>query len=136
MLDIMSAPTEVDRMIAVSKFNQHKNKHINLLENKIELLVEGILTWNTREAINRMVRKIAARIFDNNYSKAWDKIYAEMLYKYNIGVTQRKNQSKLNKPTIFDVLDEEEIKSLVKSCLSLCEMYKIDITDLMMEKTD
>jgi hypothetical protein len=44
MLDIMSAPNEVDRMIAISKFNQHKNQHINLLENKIELLVEGILT--------------------------------------------------------------------------------------------
>jgi fructosamine-3-kinase len=81
-----------------------------------------------------MVRKIAARVFDNNYSKAWDKIYAEMLYKYNIGVTQRKNQSKLSKPTIFDVLDEEETKSLVKSCLSLCEMYRVDINDLMMEK--
>jgi hypothetical protein len=136
MIDIMSAPNEVNRMIAVSKYNEFKNRYINSLENEIDMLVTGILTWDTREAVNRMARKIAVRVFNSYYGKAWDKIYAEMLYKHNIGIVQRKNFSKLKRSTIFDVLNEEETKLLVKTCLSLCELYKIDISDLMMENKE
>ncbi len=56
-----------------------------------------------------------------------------MLYKHNIGITARKTNCKImKKPTIFDVLDNEEQRLLVKSCLSLCEMYGVDIDDLLM----
>ena len=80
-----------------------------------------------------MVRKIAFKAFNNNFAKAWDKVSAEMLYKHNIGVTARKNNCAKKNATIFDVLDSGEIKLLVKSYLSLCEMYKIDVDDLFIE---
>jgi hypothetical protein len=133
MIDIMSAKNDIDQMVAISKLNNFKNKQINVLEDKVEMLVNGILTWDTREAINRMVRKIAYWVFDNKHIKAWDKIYAEMLYKHNININSRKTYSVIKNPTIFDVLNDDEIKLLVKTCLSLCELYKIDISDLMME---
>lgn len=112
------------------------NNKINEITDKYESLVEGILTWDVREAINRMVRKIATKIFNNKFHKAWEKIYAEMLYKYNINVTLRKKRSNLTNPTIFDVLDRDETRLLVKSCLALCEMYRINIDDLKIEEQE
>jgi hypothetical protein len=133
VLNVMYATNESERLLAFSKFNDYKNRYINILEDKNKALVEGILTWNAREAINRMVRIIAAKTFSNKFGKAWNKIYAEMLYKHNINVVSRIRYSKVKRATIFDVLDDEEIKLLVKSCLSLCEMYKINVDDLFID---
>lgn len=134
MINVMYAKDDSERLLAFSKFNDYKNRYINTLENKVESLVEGILTWDVREGINRMVRKIATKTFNNNFTSAWDKVYAEMLYKHNIGINARKKNCNKKKPTVFDVLDESEIRLLVKSCSSLCEMYKINIDDLIMVK--
>ncbi len=134
MLDVMYATNDSDRLLAFSKFNDYKNRYINSLENKIEALTDGILRWDSREGVNRMVRKIAVKAFNNSFSSAWDKVYAEMLYKHNIGITARKTNCKTKKkPTIFDVLNGEEQRLLVKSCLSLCEMYGVDIDDLLIK---
>lgn len=133
MLNVMYAENDSDRLMAFSKFNEYKNRYINTLENKIEALTDGILRWNSREGVNRMVRQIAGKTFNGKYNKAWDKVYAEMLYKHNIGINVRKKKSELKKPTIFDVLNENETRLLVKSCLSLCDMYEIDTEELLMD---
>jgi hypothetical protein len=132
-LNVIYAKDDSERLLAFSNYNDYKNRYIETLKSKLDLLVDGILTWDAREGINRMVRKIASKIFNNNFVKAWDKIYAEMLYKHNIQITTRKKNHGGKNVTIFDVLDGSEIKLLVKSCLSLCEMYKINVDDLFME---
>ena len=133
VLNIVYGKDDIERANATRELLDYKNRYINTLEDKVNSLVTGILTWNAREGINRMVRKIAGKTFNNNFGKAWNKVYAEMLYKYNIGVTSRIKNTGNKKITIFDVLDQEEIKLLVKSCLSLCEMYKINTNDLFMD---
>jgi hypothetical protein len=80
-----------------------------------------------------MVRQIAGKVFDSKYGKAWNKVYAEMLYKHNIGVARRIKESKIKNATIFDVLNDSEMSLLVKSCISLCEMYNINIDNLFID---
>jgi hypothetical protein len=133
MINVMYAKSDSDRLMAFSKYNDYKNRYINSLENKVEGLVNGILTWNAREGINRMARQIANKTFKGSYPKAWDKISAEMMYKHNIGITSRKQNCKKKKPTIFDVITSDEMPLLVQSCLSLCETYDIDTNELFVE---
>ncbi|MDD4624710.1 MAG: hypothetical protein PHX40_05015 [Bacilli bacterium] len=134
VLNIIYAKDDIERANATGILLSYKNKQIDSLENKVEALVEGNLTWEPREGINRMVRLIGYNVFRNNFTRAWEKVYAEMLYKHNISISHRKLNSKLKKPTAFDVLNEEEIRLLVQSCLSLCEMYNINTNDLMIKQ--
>lgn len=136
VLKIVYSKDQIEIANATRELLDYKNRHIQKLETEIDLLATGNLTWNTRESVNRMARKIACRIFGNKHAKSWDKIYAEMLYKHNINVTSRINNYKekyKTKATIFEVLDNNELKLLVKSCLSLCEMYKIKTDDLLIK---
>ena len=136
VLNIIYAKDDIERANATGALLSYKNKYINSLESKVETLTDGNLSWNSREAINRMVRLIAYQTFNNNFTRAWQKIYAEMLYKHNISIKLRKSNSNLKNPTIFDVLNDSEIELLVKSCLSLCEMYRINTGDLMIKKVE
>ena len=136
VLNIIYAKDDIERANATGALLSFKNKHINSLEDKVVALVEGNLTWQPRDAINRMARLIACQTFHNNFTKAWQKIYAEMLYKHNISIKLRKSNSDLKNPTIFDVLNDGEVELLVKSCLSLCEMYRINTNDLMIENVN
>jgi hypothetical protein len=133
ILKIIYAKDDIERANATSALLSYKNKRIDTLENKVEALVEGNLSWNSREAVNRMVRLIAYYKFNNKFNKAWDKVCGEMLYAHNIGITRRKIESGLKHPTIFDVITDNEMKLLVQSCLSLCERYQIDTNDLMIK---
>jgi len=133
VLKVIYAKDDIERANATSALLSYKNKCIDSLENKVEALAEGNLTWEPREAVNRMVRLIAYYKFNNRFAKAWDKVGAEMLYAHNIGITRRKMESGLKSPTIFDVITDDEMKLLVQSCVSLCEMYQIDINDLMIK---
>lgn len=134
LLNIINADNKLNRALSLQEYKQYNNRHVNKLKNKIDALAEGNITWDKRAAINRMVRMIAGRVFRENYTKAWDKLYAELLYKQNIGVNSRKTRSKLKRPTIFDLLDEEELTLTVKTCLGLCERYEINTDELLIEE--
>lgn len=134
VLNIIYAKDDIERANATGILLSYKNRYINSLENKVEVLADGNLTWEPREGINRMVRLIGYNVFRNNFTKAWEKVYSEMLYKHNISISHRKLNSSLKKPTAFDVLNEDEVRLLVRSCLSLCEMYNINTDDLMIKQ--
>lgn len=134
VLKIIYAKDDVERAIATGGLLEYKNRHINNLESKVDALTNGNLTWEPREAVNRMARLIAHNVFMGQFHKAWDKINSEMLYKHNISISMRKRKSSLASPTIFDVIADSEIKLLIQSCVSLCEMYKINIDELLVKK--
>lgn len=134
MLDVMYAKDDSDRLLAFSNFNAYKNRYINSLEQKVEALADGILRWNARDGVNKMARLIACKKYDGKFAKAYDRIGHKMLYKYNISINGRKAKSKLKKPTLFDVIQPEEMPMLVQACLALCQMYKINTDELLLKK--
>lgn len=134
MLDVMYAKDDGDKLLAFSKFNAYKNRYIDSLEQKVDALTDGILRWNAREGVNRMARLIACKKYDGKFAKAYDRIGDQMLYKYNISINGRKAKSKLKNPTLFDVIQPEEMPMLVQACLALCQMYKINTDELLLVK--
>lgn len=137
VLNIVFAKDEVESATAIRDLLDYKNRYIHKIESENTALADGVLKWGSREAINRMVRQIAGKVFEKEgkykYVKAWDKLKAEMLYKYNIGITARIKNSGNKNATFFDILDNEELKMAVKTCVALCEMYKINIDNLLIE---
>lgn len=143
VLDVIYGEDVTNRAVAMANLLDYKNKYIvemeqqlNITENKNQALVDGILKWGRREAVNRMVRKIAYKVFKSKgrfaFPTAWEKVWAHLLYKYNISIKIRLS-GKPKETTTFDVLNEEELGLLVKTCVSLCEMYNINIDDVMIE---
>lgn len=118
----------------VKQLEDYNKRYINKLNSKIDVLVDGILRWDARDGINRMMRKIAYQVFKGRFGSAYDKLYGELLYKHKIGIRHRKERHSKRRPTMFDVLKEEELPLVVKTCVSLCEMYNIDIDDLMIKE--
>lgn len=134
VLNIVYANDASERAIALNEYNTYKNRYINSLEQKVDALTDGILRWESRDGVNRMARLIACKKYNGNFAKAYDRIETQLLYKYDISVNGRKAKSKLKKPTLFDVIQPEEMPLLVQACLALCEMYKINTDELLLKK--
>ncbi len=132
--------------------NAIRNKRVKEIERENEALkfennalANGILTLDFQACVNKMVRLIAVHVFRvhcknerTSFIKAWDKLYSHLLNKYDISIRRRIDNRSLahsRKLTIFDVLDTvEETEYVVKSCIALCEMYKIDISEVFIPK--
>lgn len=127
------------RDIRIEKM-ENKVEELVDYKNKYESLAKGILIWDVREAVNRMVRTIANKVYHGNfkYVKAWNDVFDELRYKYAIDIKHRQSIRKHEKPkpTIFDVLIGHEINILVKVCIALCDKHHININDLKIEEQE
>lgn len=139
-LRVINAKDKMEIALIMNEYKRFKDEQIEKRDIKIDALTDGILRWDNKSAINKMIRKIAAKTFKSYgkfmYVKAWEKLRSEMLYKHNIHITKRIDNSNIKKATIFDVLDEDELTLAVQSCVALCEMYKIDISDILYEEQE
>lgn len=85
-----------------------------------------------RELINKATRRIAYKIYanqgDHKFIHAYGKLKAKMMIDHDICITDRMKQK--NKVNMFDVLDDEELDLVIKSCRSLCNMYDIGSEEL------
>lgn len=93
------------------------------------LLAKGISSWHEREAINKLIRKLANIRYNGGYVTAWNKLYDEMLYKHHINVRARLEHNKGK--TIFDVLNSEEIVKAFQSAMALCKDVGIDTNEIL-----
>ena len=134
VLDTIFANSDEERIMAMSNYKQYKDRHIEALQMENKALADGILTWSNRSVINKLVRRIAIIIFKGNYVKAWEKLWGEMYYKHHIWVSKRIKKCEKKNATTFDVLYPAEIIYALKSAISLCERYEINISDIMMEE--
>lgn len=134
-LKVLNAKDKMGIALAMNEYKRFKDKELEKKDVKIKALVDGELRWDKRAAVNKMVRKIADTVFGRNgkngHLQAWFKLRSEMLYKHNIHVTKRIQNSSKKNATIFDVLNDEELSLAVKSCVALCEMYGIDSSNIL-----
>lgn len=130
LLKAIKSNTKEELVIALNEYYNYTNRRINVLQDKVIALADGILKWDARSAVNKIVRRIALKLFGADFGLAWKAIYIEMLYKHHINVNAR-IKFKEKHSTIFDVLNEDELKLLIKSCVAICEENEIDITDII-----
>lgn len=78
--------------------------------------------------INSIVRGIAYKVFpakgSYKFVSAFDKLYAKVYLDHNIHINNRIKDSGSDDTTMFDVLTEDELKMVLRSCESLQKMYQ------------
>lgn len=135
IIGIVNAKDKESMAIALNEYRQLKDGKIHKLEVENEVLVDGILRWDKRKAINKMARLLGANKFGSSrfgFMQSWELISNELLYKYSINVNSRKLKSKLKRPTIFDVLNpDDELDKLLKTTLALCKKNSIDTSNIL-----
>jgi hypothetical protein len=133
---IKSYGDQMQLAIATGKYKEYTDRHRKALEMERDILVGQVINWNPQAIINNLIRRIGGRVFRGDFNKAWEKLWAELLYKHNIGVRSRITKSKKEKARTFDVLYPAEVQKALECTIALCNMYKIDITDVMIHNND
>lgn len=90
-----------------------KNKRIIELENEVNIITTHALTLTeSRDIINKLVRKIATKEYNNMFGKAFSELYSMINYKLGINIKARnkkKNDSYLHTLTEEETFRVEEI---------------------------
>ncbi len=121
-----------ERIEAINEIYKYYNRFKIQAEESLKenlLLAKGISSWHEREAINKLIRKLANIKYNGNYVTAWSKLYDEMLYKHHINVRARLEHNKGK--TMFDVLNSEEVIKAFQSAVALCKEADIDTNEIL-----
>ena len=133
LLEVIRAETPEQTAIALNKYRRYVERYkreAEILTKENQVLAKGIITWDLRQAINKMVRRMASVVYGGDFKKAWNKVYDEMLYKHNINVNARIAHRDKHL-TLFDVLTTGEIKKALQTVTALCKVHGVDISDIV-----
>lgn len=136
LVNVIKAQTREEFAVAMHEYRQYMLRYkqqAERLAKENNALAKGILTWDARQAINKMMRRFAIQVCYGNFGMAWGKLYDEMLYKHHICVRSRLNNAH-ERATIFDVLNEDELRLAVKSVVALCKQNNVDISDILFQE--
>ena len=91
-----------------------KNKRIKELEDEVEsITVHSLTIEESTKVINRLMRIIAAKEYNNQFGKVWGDFYSKLNYKLGINVKARtkkkKSDSYLSTMTEDELFKAEEI---------------------------
>lgn len=126
----------LDNIQAQQETINSQKEEINTLTTTNEVLTTAILTWADRPLVNALIRRYAGYACDGNFASAWIEFKKELLYKYGININSRitaylNKTGKKTKPKTLDIITDDEVLSALKTIVSLCDVQKIDISDLL-----
>ena len=115
-------------VIKAFAFKNRKNemlqaKNNELAANNIALSGE-VLTWTTRDSVNKAVRVIAGTL-NQPFGYVWKYLYDELLYHHHISLSMR------GKPPVLKYLHEDEWPKLIQSLAAVCEKYGLSFDKIM-----
>ena len=126
-LDIVQAMMDGDlekESLLKTKLIGFQNKRIKSLEEEIDLIhTHSLNIINSRDVINRLMRIIACKEFDN-FGKAYNELYKKLNYKLNINI---KGRDKKKNQSYIDLLTEEETFKTEEIVRSWADKLGIDI---------
>lgn len=94
-----------------------------------DIYARDVLKWTDRSSANRAVRVLATMCFKGDFEYAWNTIYKELNYRYNIGVKTRQAADKRKRSKISYIKDSEWIY-LFRIIAALCNKNNINIKEL------
>lgn len=117
MLDRMEAEFngDFDKVCEINaKLFALKNKRIKELEDEVEsITIHSLTIEESTKVINRLMRIIAAKEYNNQFGKVWGDFYSKLNYKLGINVKARtkkkKSDSYLSTMTEDELFKAEEI---------------------------
>ena len=80
------------------------------------------------ERINKNTRFLAHRIFNHhqepNYAKAYDKLWSTVYLQHGFNIGKRLKEVGNEKLSMFDVIDSDELESVLHSSVWLLSIYQ------------
>lgn len=129
MLDRMEAEFngDFDKVCEINaKLFALKNKRIKELEDEVETITTHSLTIEeSSDVINRLIRIIAVKEYNNQFSKVWGDFYSKLNYKLGINIKSRTKKKKSD--SYLSTLSEEELFKAEEIVRTWANDLKIDI---------
>ena len=130
-------------IVANTKLNEFKNRHINNLEEhvqeletKVDTLTDGIVNY---DGDLKELFKICVRSLDNKrnlpYGVSYNEIYRNLAEQTGIDVYARKRNSGLKKPYLHFIM-VYEWNEVIKVTMAYCESCGIDMKGLFENKKE
>ena len=133
MLDRMEAEFngDFDKVCEVNaKLFALKNKRIKELEDEVETITTHSLTIEeSSDVINRLIRIIAVKEYNNQFSKVWGDFYSKLNYKLGINIKSRTKKKKSD--SYLSTLSEEELFKAEEIVRTWANDLEIDVQKVL-----
>lgn len=125
-------------LIATNELDSYRKRKILEQKEVIDILSTETLNYADKDFCNAIVRKIAKNSM-SNIGDVYANLWHELLYSdIHIDIaTRRKNRKTTTKngkeklPTMYEVINEEELCYITKYLVSWCKKENIDISDII-----
>ena len=127
---VLYNPEFIINLASQLKTEQEKNEVLTK-ENKAlltenDILTGEIQTYDGRKIITALVRALASRNFNNDFSYAWNFYYKQLRYKHSIDLKIRRGKSKGKEPLIT-YLRDSEVGKAASLAAAICKDSGVDI---------
>lgn len=127
---VLYNPEFIISLASQLKAEQEKNEVLTK-ENKAlltenDILTGEIQTYDGRKIITALVRALASRNFNNDFSYAWNFYYKQLRYKHSIDLKIRRGKSKGKEPLIT-YLRDSEVGKAASLAAAICKDSGVDI---------
>lgn len=133
MLDRMEAEFngDFDKVCEINaKLFALKNKRIKELEDEVETITTHSLTIEeSSDVINRLIRIIAVKEYNNQFSKVWGDFYSKLNYKLGINIKSRTKKKKSD--SYLSTLSEEELFKAEEIVRAWANDLEIDVQKVL-----
>ena len=133
MLDRMEAEFngDFDKVCEINaKLFAIKNKRIKELEDEVETITTHSLTIEeSSDVINRLIRIIAVKEYNNQFSKVWGDFYSKLNYKLGINIKSRTKKKKSD--SYLSTLSEEELFKAEEIVRTWANDLEIDVQKVL-----
>lgn len=133
MLDRMEAEFngDFDKVCIINaKLFALKNKRIKELEDEVETITTHSLTIEeSSDVINRLIRIIAVKEYNNQFSKVWGDFYSKLNYKLGINIKSRTKKKKSD--SYLSTLSEEELFKAEEIVRTWANDLEIDVQKVL-----
>lgn len=109
----------------------------NILDSENKILVGETLEWADRNLINSLIRAYGSSI--GNFPKAWIDYKKELMYKYGIGLNQRKTSylnrtGKKTAPQTLSLINDDELQDALAIAISICKDNNVNTGEILKKK--
>ena len=101
------------------------------MEKDNKALSSSILEWEDRDKLNKAVRRFAVRT-GKQFSKAWEDLFDELIYKHGINLKSRKAKDPNRKKTdsYISYIREDEWSTVIETFSAMCVSKFLSPTEI------
>ena len=117
--------------VKLKEANKKLEEDKAVLEKDNKALSSSILEWEDRDKLNKAVRRFAVRT-GKQFSKAWEDLFDELIYKHGINLKSRKAKDPNRKKTdsYISYIREDEWSTVIETFSAMCVSKFLSPTEI------